>query len=401
MWIPRTEEDIVDAVNQVSLAETGTFDAKREIPPKNAETAKDVSAMANSAGGVLLYGVGEDQNRRLTILNPNLLSGQPERIEQIIRTSIDEVPNFNLISIPTKSDPTLGYILVIVPPSDRAPHMVIIKGERRYYGRGETGNYTLSQIEIARLYERRIQTSEGIRLLLDEHISKPPIQRDDRYTHLHVVARPVLREEPILSRALSSNQEYRDLLRNLVDHVSQSVNIGGSYTPDFTQPVGWTREADGFLGKLRSASENDPRPSAHTLHLKVNFDGGASLFCGRAAEDGERADYPLKYFFADLVAGNTTKFLAMLGELYRRAIYFGMVEIGVGLVGLQRAIPFETRSRFDWYPRYEGNDAYQKTKRASATALQVEPEKTAEELLMPVIDAIFEETYDPFNPERT
>src|SRR5687767_8153212 len=103
MWIPQTEEEIVDAVKRISFEETSTFDAKREIPSKNTETAKDVSAMANSAGGVLLYGVGEDQNRRLTNLNPNPLRDQPERIEQIIRTSIDEVPNFNVISIPTKS----------------------------------------------------------------------------------------------------------------------------------------------------------------------------------------------------------------------------------------------------------------------------------------------------------
>lgn len=400
MWIPRTEQEIIDAVNTILLEETSTFDAKREIPAKNTETAKDVSAMANSAGGVLLYGVGEDQNRRLTILNPNPLRGQPERIEQSIRTSIDEVPSFNVISILTKSDPTLGYIAVVIPPSDRAPHMVIMKGERRYYGRGETGNYTLSQIEIARLYERRIQTSEAVLPLLEEHISNPPIQKDDRYTHLHVVARPVLREEPILSRAQSPNQEYRELLGNLVNHVSQSIKVGGSYSPDFTQPAGWTREADGFLGKLRSASENDPRPSAHTLHLKVNFDGSGSLFCGRAAEDGEGEDYPLKYFFADLVGGNTTKFLALLGDLYQRATYFGMVDIAVGLVGLKRAIPYETRSRFDWYPRYQGIDSYQKTKRVSATTLQLEPQKVAEELLMPVIDAILEETYSPFSPEK-
>ncbi len=396
MWIPRTEEEIVDAINRISLEETSTFDAKREIPAKNTETAKDVSAMANSAGGVLLYGVGEDQNRRLTILNPTPLRGQPERVEQIIRTSIDEVPNFNVISISTKSDPTLGYMAVVVPPSDRAPHMVIVKGERRYYGRGETGNYILSQIEIARLYERRIQASEGVLPLLDEHISRPPIQRDDRYTHLHVVARPVLHEEPILSRALSPNQKYRELCGDLVNHVSASINVGGSYSPDFTPSADWTREADGFLGKLRSASENDPRPSAHTLHVKVNFDGSASLFCGRAAEDGERADYPLKYFFAGIVGGNTTKFLALLGELYRRANYFGMVDIAVGLVGLERAIPYETRTRFDWYPRYQGNSSYRKAWRASASLLQVEPQNVAATLLMPIIDAIFEETHNPF-----
>lgn len=82
MWIPRTEEEIVDAINRISLEETSTFDAKREISAKNTETAKDVSAMANSAGGVLLYGVGEDQNRRLTILNPTPLRGNQNALNK-------------------------------------------------------------------------------------------------------------------------------------------------------------------------------------------------------------------------------------------------------------------------------------------------------------------------------
>src|SRR5690349_17524463 len=121
MWLPRTEEEIVDAINRTSLEETSTFDAKREIPAKNSDTAKDVSAMANSAGGVILYGVGEDENARLTIPNPIPISGQRERIEQIIRTSVDEIPDFTVISILSKANPALGYIVVVIPPSARAP----------------------------------------------------------------------------------------------------------------------------------------------------------------------------------------------------------------------------------------------------------------------------------------
>jgi hypothetical protein len=126
MWIPQTEEDILKAAQNATLRETMTFDAKREIPTKNIETAKDVSAMANSAGGVLLYGLGEDNNGQITILNPIALIGQRERIEQIIRTSVDEVPAFNVHAIPTTTNRSDGYVVVIVPPSERAPHMVIV-----------------------------------------------------------------------------------------------------------------------------------------------------------------------------------------------------------------------------------------------------------------------------------
>src|SRR5438552_238241 len=168
MWIPKTETDIIAAARTGHLEETVTFDAKREIPPKNIETAKDVSAFANASGGVLVYGLGEDSNRRLTVLSPIVLEGQRERIEQIIRTSIDEVPSFSIFTIGTAKESSEGFVVVTVPPSERAPHMVVAKGERRFYGRGETGNYVLSQSEIARLYERRTTSGSDMLPLLDE-----------------------------------------------------------------------------------------------------------------------------------------------------------------------------------------------------------------------------------------
>jgi len=177
VWIPRNEQEIVSAAANRSLEETVTFDAKREIPSKNFETAKDVSALANTAGRVLLYGIGEDQHGRPTVLNPLTLQGQRERIEQIIRTSVDEVPNFTLFSIETKSDSSRGYLVVLVPPSERAPHMVVVRGERRFYGRGETGNYVLSQAEIARLYERRRVAESDILPSLEKLNSISPLLR--------------------------------------------------------------------------------------------------------------------------------------------------------------------------------------------------------------------------------
>jgi len=44
---------------------------------------------------------------------------------------------------------------VIVPQSARAPHMVIVKGDNRYYGRDARGNRVLNEGDVARLYERR------------------------------------------------------------------------------------------------------------------------------------------------------------------------------------------------------------------------------------------------------
>jgi predicted HTH transcriptional regulator len=60
MWIPKDEEEIRNALLNHSIEEGPSFDVKREIPKSNAEIAKDISAMAID-GGVLIYGIGEDE----------------------------------------------------------------------------------------------------------------------------------------------------------------------------------------------------------------------------------------------------------------------------------------------------------------------------------------------------
>lgn len=56
MWIPWDAEEVERAAREGRLAETASFDAKRDLPAtpkKNADLATDVAAMATD-GGVLL-----------------------------------------------------------------------------------------------------------------------------------------------------------------------------------------------------------------------------------------------------------------------------------------------------------------------------------------------------------
>lgn len=386
MWIPKSEQEIVAATTSRSLEETATFDAKREVPAKNIETAKDVSALANSAGGVLLYGVDEDTSGYPTILNPILIEGQRERIDQIIRTSVDEVPRFTITTIPVEADPSKGYIVVLVPPSERAPHMVIVKGERRFYGRGETGNYILSQAEVARLYERRQLLTSSISSLLEQHIGAPPIPANEHFAHLHIVAKPVLGDDSLLTKAQKPGESARVLLTDLVVAVRGDSNLfrTDAYSPDFNPPVtGWTRHPEGYVGRLSYADPTDPTPDRYTLQLTVNLDLSAYLFCGRAAEmhQGE------KYFLPSVVQGNTSRFLGMLGRLFERASYFGMVDFGLAITGLKNCVNEDSRIMRSRPHRYDGQD-YRKTLRTPSLALKENPKEVASQLLTPVFEAL-------------
>src|SRR5215217_6509158 len=136
MWVPHDAAEVEEAAKRGDLEETPTFDAKVDlpVPKKNASLAIDVAAMS-TAGGVLLYGVGEDQRERPTIPTPMPLAGAADRVSQIVANSISEVPLIDPREYPCEGDPSKGYLLVIVPASARAPHQVTVGGDLRYYGR--------------------------------------------------------------------------------------------------------------------------------------------------------------------------------------------------------------------------------------------------------------------------
>jgi hypothetical protein len=59
-------------------------------------------------GGSLLYGLGEDRDKRLTVLSPIGLEGTRERIAQIVQTSISEPPFIRVHALSTDSDASKG-----------------------------------------------------------------------------------------------------------------------------------------------------------------------------------------------------------------------------------------------------------------------------------------------------
>jgi len=176
MWIPTLEQEILSVIDAGDLIETATFDAKASLPAKgkSKDLAIDVAAMATD-GGSLLYGLGEDENDRLTVPQPFELAGARERVDQIVRTSISEPPTIEVHTIPTDEDSSLGYLVIAVPPSPRAPHMVTVGKDNRYYGRSATGNKLLTEGEVARLYERRQRWEVDRAAMLDEAIESAPI----------------------------------------------------------------------------------------------------------------------------------------------------------------------------------------------------------------------------------
>jgi hypothetical protein len=132
------------------------------------------------------------------------------------------------------------------------------------------------------------------------------------------------------------------------------------------------------------------------LDVEIGLDGSGRLFCGRAAEEAQRGEFLL---FEDLVAGLTTRFLHVLGGLYAAGAYLGPVDTGVAVTALRGAVSShlgdDIMTKYSRQP-YE-RDEYRRTERFPALALSQDPRSAARRLVLPLVRAITQESYDPFS----
>ncbi|MGC5173271.1 helix-turn-helix domain-containing protein [Microbacterium sp. DT81.1] len=170
MWFPRTDSDIQLAITEGSLSETKYLDAKRESGDTNsarAETAKDMASFALD-GGSLIIGVEEDKKTGAFSLAPQPLAGLPEKLEQIAANRIDPPLFIRVTEIASASDPSRGYVLVEIPPSPTAPHMV----DSRYFARGDRTTRKLTDAEVVRFHSQRHGQEERLGALLRDEIER-------------------------------------------------------------------------------------------------------------------------------------------------------------------------------------------------------------------------------------
>lgn len=392
MWMPKTESEIIQAVQSGSLEESAIFDAKEELTSKNNEIAKDIAAMAND-GGVIIYGIGEDEHGRVTKLTPIPLKGQPERINEIVRSSISERPEIQISGIPTEADPALGYLVVFIPPSERAPHMVVVKNDHRFYGRTATGNAILSEGEVSRLYARRLQKEIDREKLIEAEINASPLEPDENFAYLFLFARPVFAKENFFDPASSDGINLQRIINELVQQVSNNSIFKQNYVPYFKPPPRWMHRAEGFWGQMDYPSSDILKAPRHTLNLQIDFDGSGHLFCGSAAFREPQGTLSV---FPEIIAGLTVRFVTFMARLYEKANYFGMVDVGIALTGVKGSVvnlhDYEIQPS---YPPYDRDD-YKKSRRFSALQMLEDPISPSKYLVVPFMNAISQGRIDPF-----
>ncbi len=137
MWdLNKINKIISEQTEECLTMEYKSSGALDKTNKKKEEISKDISAFANSAGGMIIYGISEDKNKRFPErIDPiNASEFSKEWLENVITSNIyPKINNLAItsISIPDENDDLVVYV-VEIPQSNTAHQAKDFKYYKRY-----------------------------------------------------------------------------------------------------------------------------------------------------------------------------------------------------------------------------------------------------------------------------
>lgn len=219
---PITDEMVTQTVTN-SIPESESLDFKRSLPPKESlvqsDVKKDLAAMANYGGGVLVYGVTDNNSQAGD--RYDIGEVDDNYIQAYKRVAYNHVtpPLHNVELIPLGSEDGPRALVVVVPTSQQVPHMLFDKDRKfRVPVRHGADTGWLSESEIARLYQQRFATSRKQReMLLDLYERTNDMAASDGYWAV-AVARPA-------TETVTDSMESRNVTQFMNRLVNQRENL--------------------------------------------------------------------------------------------------------------------------------------------------------------------------------
>jgi len=358
---PLTEQDYADVQTflQQRIGENLTLDYKRELSTSSdsdrAELCKDVSALTNSQGGMIIYGVDEDSTDRTPQLPPvgttRTVGRQSvgEWASQVLRRGVQPPLDFEMDTFDYGGGPDRCVLVVRTNASPSAPHMVTLKGANRYYGRFYRRSYYENRIaeeyEVREMLERARRLYLGIEEQLERRGYSDPHASD-------FGTNPYTRR--LATRATTSDS---DLVRVPADMWSTFVLLptapasirgvdrtewlrwltpterryepeqGGQFVPAFPRPN---------LGGVACVKLHNLEGAAADVeeYLLVGFDGSVEVgFCPAMARDEVR-----RYFFGSRLVRRLWQTLGFTAEVRSKLGILAPHLLAINLRGTEGAL---------------------------------------------------------------
>ncbi len=234
-----TKDDIQQLVDNQVL-EGKTLEYKSALPGNSDDDKKeflaDLSSLANTDGGDLVFGVLEDKKeikQEYGIEVPNI-DTELQRIENVIRDGISPRidSNIHVIAVDDKK----SILVIRVKPNLNSPHRVIFKNSNRFFKRNSNGKYEMDVSELKTAFGAHgnlIDTIKDFRKkrVFDLKANSGPVRLEnvDNFLTVHIVPLSgVLNSSQITSKQLADLNESRIEFRPLyASGWNKRINLDG------------------------------------------------------------------------------------------------------------------------------------------------------------------------------
>ncbi|MGN0094837.1 MAG: helix-turn-helix domain-containing protein [Corynebacterium sp.] len=297
--------EMLDELVDVRAVETADLDFKAKLDSHptapHSDVKKDLAAMANYGGGVIVYGIGEKTDKKDHAGVREDVGLVDEGYEQAyMSVAVGHIvpPLFGVELHPVVDDER-NALVVVVPRSRQVPHMFFT--ERKNSPRSLSvpvrhGAHSewLSESEIARLYRERFDGQRESAEALEEQYTRVMDLRGDDGYWMAGVARPtrqtvVGKAGPVEMRTIAFNAHGDTLRREYDGAHSALIAVNRAVRPGFRS---WRFAAD---GKTTGAPE---------FYVEFHDNGGVSVLCRLDVEHGKTDDAAVYTYRMPTVVGD-------------------------------------------------------------------------------------------------
>ncbi len=205
------------------VPESRTLEYKRELPggrdDDKREFLADVSALANSEGGVILYGMDTERDdagrdtgvARAAVGLPGAnLDAEQQRLTSMLHDAVSPSLRAQVAFQPVTTDQGAPLLLLGVPRSLAGPHRVVYQRWNRFFRRSDAGKYEPDVPELRRMFvtaQSLFDEADAFRRERLRRIAAGEIRPDARAaSQLFVHVLPLGRLDELLDLRAAANQ---------------------------------------------------------------------------------------------------------------------------------------------------------------------------------------------------
>lgn len=258
-----------DLVNN-SVVEHQRLEYKSQLPgtaqDERREIARDVAAIANGGGGVLVIGVEDDADDAADRITLVAFGSEITRLNQICNSLIEPYLRIDIHEVEVGGGPD-GIIVVEIPSSQRRPFAVVEGSRLGYYRRTGRNRHPLSEAEVSQMYQARGARLESASARLEALVARVSERLGDDPPPAIFVAIVTLepyerlfrpdRETLAGIRALNTRPVFGangvgDVLLNDLRPGFKRIDLARGFQEDIIQRYGWSELHDdgAFLGVI-------------------------------------------------------------------------------------------------------------------------------------------------------